>query len=458
MKWYKFLKDHDDHKKGAVVELSEEDAAPYLKLKIVEETEADPVVKATAEVVKEFTDTIRKATRESVLEVITALGDTKTEPGMRIQIVKAAEDKDPTYGYGPKQGRIGRFAMDVRKSCAEGTPMPERLQKYMNRREEELKAITGMSESVGEDGGVLVLDEMSTEIYRKAFPEGSLLARTQQRTIAGNNITYNSLVENSRVAGSRHGGVRGYWMGEGDQYTKSKPKYTRIKFELNKLGVLIYVTDELMEDVTGIALEAELMDLASDEIDFMVSDSLVNGVGDDSPQGLLNANCKIAVARDTSTRVKEVDIRTMWARMHVNSRPNSVWFINQEVEPQLDIMFMAIQNVAESENVGGFPVYFPPGGIADSPYGRLKGRPVIPIEFSAALGTEGDIILVDMGGIRSVRKSGGIKASSSIHLRFDFDEMVFKFTFRIDAQSMWASAVTPFKGTSTLSHIITLAA
>jgi len=48
----------------------------------------------------------------------------------------------------------------------------------------------------------------------------------------------------------------------------------------------------------------------------------------------------------------------------------------------------------------------------------------------------------------------------SIHVKFDYDESVFRFVLRVDGQPVRASALTPYKGGSgaTLSHFVTLAA
>jgi len=133
------------------------------------------------------------------------------------------------------------------------------------------------------------------------------------------------------------------------------------------------------------------------------------------------------------------------------SRLNSVWLINQEIEPQLDTLAVPV-------GTGGFPVYMPPGGIADAPYGRLKGRPVIAIEQCQALGDAGDIILADFSQYMIADK-GGVQSASSMHVLFTTDEMTFRFIYRVDGQPLWNSALTPYKGTSnTLSPFVTLGA
>jgi len=143
----------------------------------------------------------------------------------------------------------------------------------------------------------------------------------------------------------------------------------------------------------------------------------------------------------------------MWSRAYGRSRPNMVWLINQDIEPQLFAMSLAV-------GVGGIPVYLPANGLSGSPYGTLLGRPVIPIEQAATLGTTGDIMLADLQQYLMIDKSGpygGIQAASSIHVKFTHDETAFRFVYRVGGQPLWNSPLTPFKGANTQSPFVVLA-
>ena len=106
---------------------------------------------------------------------------------------------------------------------------------------------------------------------------------------------------------------------------------------------------------------------------------------------------------------------------------------------------------------GGVPVYMPANNLSESPFSSLLGRPVIPVEYTAALGTKGDIMLVDLNQYLFATK-GTPNWASSMHVQFTTDEMTFRMTWRIDGQPTLSAALTPFKGGSTLSPFVTLAA
>lgn len=88
---------------------------------------------------------------------------------------------------------------------------------------------------------------------------------------------------------------------------------------------------------------------------------------------------------------------------------------------------------------------------------RIKGRPVVPVEYCATVGTVGDIILADASQYRMIRKAAGVQQDSSIHVRFLNDETTFRALYRVDGQPMPRSAITPFKGSNTLSPFVVLA-
>jgi len=173
----------------------------------------------------------------------------------------------------------------------------------------------------------------------------------------------------------------------------------------------------------------------------MIDDAIINGTGAGQPLGVLNSGCLVTVSKEAGQPAATIlaeNVIKMWARMWSKSRKNAVWFINQDIEPQLYTMSLAV-------GTGGIPVYMPAGGLADAPYGRLMGRPVIPIEQCQTLGTLGDVILADLSQYMLADK-GGIQAASSIHVRFVYDETTFRFVYRVDGQPVRASAITPYKG------------
>ena len=319
-----------------------------------------------------------------------------------------------------------------------------------------LRAASGMGEVVPSDGGFLVQQDFSSEIFARTYETGQLLSRCRRVPIGAqaSGLKVPAVDETSRATGSRWGGVQVYRANEADAGTPKKPKLRLMELNLKKLIGLAYATDELLQDST--ALESILMQAFPQEFSFSIEDEILNGSGAGQMLGILNSPSLVTVTKEGSqvaTTFVAENAMKMWSRCWSRSRQNAVWFINQDVEPQLYQMNVKIKNVAGTENVGGMPVYIGPGGLSGQPYGTLYGRPVIPVEYCSTLGTKGDVLLLDLSQYLVIDK-GGLQSASSIHVRFVNDENTFRWTIRNDGQPIWHSALTPFKGSNTLSPFV----
>jgi len=320
----------------------------------------------------------------------------------------------------------------------------------------QLRAASGMSETVPSDGGFLVQTDFASEIMQRTYEMGQVVSRVRRIPIGANSNGLKMLAvnETSRATGSRWGGVQVYRANEADALTSKKPNFRMMELALKKLTGLCYATDELLQDST--ALESVLMQAFQEEFTFSIENEIFNGNGVGQMLGILNAAALVTVTKEgsqpTGTFYAENAMK-MWSRCWGRSRQNAVWFINQDVEPQLYQMNVKIKNVAGTENVGGMPVYIGPGGISGLPYGTLFGRPVIPVEYCASLSSKGDVVLADLSQFVMIEK-GGLQSATSMHVRFLNDEQTFRFTMRNDGQPIWNAALTPFKGSNTLSPYV----
>lgn len=314
-------------------------------------------------------------------------------------------------------------------------------------------AASGLNETVPSDGGFLVQQDFATEILKDTFETGILASRCRRIPISGNanSLKINGVDETSR-ASTRYGGIVGYWEEEAALKTATKPKFRKIELNLKKLIGLCYATDELLNDAA--ALEGIIRQGFVSEFGFLLDDAIINGTGAGQPLGILNAGCLVSVAKEAGQKAATViaeNVINMYSRIFAQSRPNAVWLINQNIEPQLFTMSIAV-------GTGGVPIYMPAGGLSAQPYATLLGRPIIAIEQAATLGTQGDIIFADLQGGYLLAEKGGIQSDMSIHVRFIYDESVFRFVLRVDGQPIRAAALTPYKGGTsyTQSHFVVL--
>lgn len=320
---------------------------------------------------------------------------------------------------------------------------------------------TGLGEGVDSDGGFLVQKDLVAGLLTPMWNSGEVAQRVRRISVGpnANGVVMNGVDETSRANGSRWGGVRAYWTGEAALITASQPKFRQIKMELEKLTALCYATSEMLADST--MLQSVISQAFLDEMTFKFEDGVFNGTGSGMPLGILNSGCVITVSKEGSQAAGTVlaqNIVKMWARLPARLRGNAAWYINQDVEPQLFQLSIPVKNVAGTENVGGFqspPVIYIPPGTAGKQYGLLMGRPVIPVEYCATVGTAGDIVLGDLSTYLAIDKNN-VDQQTSIHVRFLYDEMAYRFIYRANGQPIWNSAITPYKGSNTLSPFVVL--
>ena len=102
-------------------------------------------------------------------------------------------------------------------------------------------------EKNGEDGGFLIPEEMSSTILKKLESNESLMAATTSIPVSGNALTID--VDESQPWNQ---GIQAYWLAEGAALTESKQAFKQASWRLNKVGVLVKATDELLDDATAL--------------------------------------------------------------------------------------------------------------------------------------------------------------------------------------------------------------
>lgn len=348
---------------------------------------------------------------------------------------------DPKGGY----ATMGEFAQDVHDAFNPAIQVA---------RTERMELRAAMSQGFGSDGGLLVPSAHSSTIWTDAQKRAdSLLPHVQMWTVpdGADSIEVPALAETSRVDGSRWGGVRGRWRSELQTMTATNPTLRSVKLEPHELYVFIDATNKLIRNAPQVVGQL-INECAPDEINFKINDAIVNGTGGDQPRGFLKSGAVIEVAAEDNQFAETViaaNIIKMHGRMMQMFRAGAVWLINQDVEEQLDQMFLATGQ-------GGWPMYMPPGNLtADAP-GRLKGKPVIPIEYCQKVGTVGDIVLWN-GRTYAFAAKGPTRRDISTHLYFDAARTAFRFMAEVDGAPIMTSPITPKNGTKTYSGEVTLA-
>lgn len=345
---------------------------------------------------------------------------------------------DPRRGW----STFGEFAAAVRAGSLQNGRLDERLAIGA------AAPSTYANEAGGADGGFLVPPEFSTEIFTLSLEEDALLPRTDGTPITGNSMVFPK--DETTPWGTD--GIRAYWQQEASLANATKPKLGFATRRLHKLIALVPVTDELLDDAS--ALTAYLPKKTAASIRWKTDEAILFGTGAGQPWGVMNSKALVVVAKDSgqaTMTVSQKNIDNMVSRLPAGSYGRAFWLMNPDVLPLLGAM-----------SLGNYPIYMPVGsgvgGMQTSPYGMLRGRPIITTEHAAAVSTQADISLLDLDYYQSITSRGGVQTATSMHLYFDADATAFRTTFRVDGAPKLENAIQPPKSTNTRSPFVTLAA
>jgi HK97 family phage major capsid protein len=301
-------------------------------------------------------------------------------------------------------------------------------------------AALGSSESVPSDGGFLVQPEYDADLMQRIYDTGEVAKLISKKKMNSERLLIPAVDEDSRVDGSRWGGILSYWLAEAQTYLNTKPKFRQVQLTAHKLIALVYTTEELLDD--SAMLESYVGEIVPQELSFQLDNAIVQGSGAGQPLGFLSSPSTIVQAHVSgetgSAPPSATDILNMWSRLYAPYRKDAVWLINQSIEPGL------IPLTIGSPSLGQILIYQAPG-VAGNQTGRgmMFGRPVIPIEQTAAVGVQGDIILWSPSGyLLAMRQE--LRADSSMHVAFLTGEMAFRFMLRADGQPWWKKPLQPY--------------
>lgn len=467
MQWVKFLKAFDQqkdekndveaksYKEGDMIGIDEKTAKSLKQYGFVEFIEKpddndDDLDDELQKTLKSFATGIEKAVSDSMNKVFEQVGDVlhkkidlTPDQKKKELLNRGYEDEGQFLQSLMKAHNPSKYAFNV--GGEDGNLGVELLN----------KAPTGQNVSNDPEGGFAVPDVMANAIWDNITQDpASILPLTDRFETSGNSMKVPRLFESSRKSGTgkRHGGVVTTWLDEADEIQVTKTTIGRLNMQVHKLGAVIYLTSEMMADAPA-SFARRIKRLVPQAINFEVEEAFFHGTGVGKPKGILQGDSLIIIpleAGQGNHTILHRNINKMYWR-HWN-RSNAVWYMHPDLAQILE--FIAFDDATGANKR---PIFQPPGGLADSPLGRLYGRPAVVTEHMKDLGSVGDIAFFDWSQYATLTKiGGGISTASSIHVRFLFEEEAFRFTFRIDGQELWTSPKEDLYGDTTRSPFLTL--
>lgn len=388
-------------------------------------------------------DSVNKAIarEEKVREAELTMHAVKTvEP--HIGNPRPAAENDPMKGFKNPRDFLGSV---LEYSTTNGKKFDERLAPLQTAGSDEHSTFNDSY------GGFTVPEGMSPQ-FLSTGPEtdlwNAIMSRVTMVPMSTPTVKFNARTDKDHSS-SVSGGLTVSRRGESNSPTSSRMVMEQVKLEAVGLFGLAYATEELITR-SAISFAAMLEAGFRDEFTSKGVQELLTGTGVGEPEGIQNAPCKIAVAKESMQSADTIDgINILKMRARAYNYSNSIWIANHDCYTEL------MQAHIESDNNAGLIKVYQPSLQDDRP-DMLLGRPIYYSEYAETLGDEGDLYCVDFSQVLYGVLTG-MQQAESVHVRFLNHERTFKFWIENDARSWWRSALTPVNSSTTLSPIVTLA-
>jgi len=424
--------------------------------------EEEPAVIANS--VKSLVNTVEEKMSETIAKSMANVKTTETVATPKIP----AEMKSPLYKSNGDyiKDMIRAEIFGDRQAAQKVRAMEQEVVKsYVKQgfREDDLvnKSILGINETTSSSGGFLVNPQYSADVFN--IPHGQPDLQGFATAIDAKSLYYNQrfINESSLSNGSIFGGLDVVATAEGASFTSSLPAWANVEFQLQKLGLFVYYTTEILQD-SSYPVESELDEYANKAFVYGINTQIIQG---STLEGILNNPGLVTVTHDSNdtafhttpkTNLTYADISNIWSSVYPDSQtsPKGVWLFH----PSLQVCLTQMTYTFSGSNPAWGIQYNAENGLTGrgeglgTPY-MLMGKPAYPSWACSAPGVAGDIIYVDFATVKNYRKPFRVEISKEF--QFGTDQVAVRYVARLDCRGIFRNPVTGVNGTQQFSAYVT---
>jgi HK97 family phage major capsid protein len=437
MQWIELVKDYLGKKAGERLALDAGDASPLIVAGIARAVVDDPIGSAVAKGLDGALAGFTRGLDQIIEQTLKQFADAQAQSRRNAVPILFG----PTGDGDPKRS-FGDWALAVARNDR------NYLEKHYGSKFNEWQTKAALAESSGVTGGYTVPPEFyqqlqtimaeQTFIRPRAFvvPMGSATLQMPYLDV--------TTVQSAGVS-PFFGGVQMYWTAEAQTRTETEPQFKQMELRAWELSGYSVSSNVLLQD-SIVGLEKFLMTLFAKAIAWYEEYAFLQGSGAGKPEGILNAPATIPVTRAGSGLIQFADVATMWSKLLPVSWNSAIWAFSPSAIPQLlqlkdgasRAIFISIDQ-----------------GITKTPNWSLLGRPAIPTEKLPALGTKGDLMLIDPQ-FYVIGDRMQIEIAASEHVNFLKNQMTWRVVERVDGQPGMDKAVTLQDGSTQVSPFVAL--
>ncbi len=348
-----------------------------------------------------------------------------------IRLMGNAGNQQPLYIDPETEFRgIGEFFHAIARLKADGV-RDSRLDVLQEQREQTM--------GTGATGGYAVPQQFDKTLREITAQEGVVRPRAQVIPAGYPPDAKLSFPALDQTSGQNmYGGVQIVHTGEGVTMTETTTRLREVSLEPKEMSAYIVCTQKLLNnwDAAGAFITRTLSQamIGQEDYDFM------RGNGVNKALGFINAAAAIVYNRAGGNAIAFADCYNMVARLLMRGG-SPVWLASQTIIPQLAAMVDAGNHavwLGSKMNAG-------PGAAGPLP-STLLGFPLIFSDRLPALGTKGDLSLVNLP-YYMVKDGSGPAAASSEHIFFLSNKVVFKIVWNVDGHP-WLTEPLPLEGST----------
>ncbi len=317
---------------------------------------------------------------------------------------------------------------------------------------------TALAEGSGQTGGYIIPPQFMNELLTIAAEDGFIEQRAKVIPMNSRTAQWPMLdITTAQAAGTSpyFGGILGQWQPEAATISETEPAFRQSEWVAWDLVLYTVSSNQLLAD-NGIGLDALLTQLFGQAITWYKEFAFLRGLGAGStmPLGVVNAPATYVQSRAVANRFTLADAAAMLSHLQIRSWDDACWIMHQSVIPQLIQMADgSVANTASTTYIPGNRLAWM-SSIGDGtkgpaamklPQAFLNGLPVFFTEKLPALGTRGDVLLVDWSRyVIGMRLDMQIDVSP--HYLFRNNQLAWRVIARCDGKPWLNNVITDSSG------------
>jgi HK97 family phage major capsid protein len=379
MFFVKLTRDYLGKKAGECLSVTESEAQQLINAGIAEKVEVDPITPLVHKRLESALGGFTRSLDGVIQAALKQFADTQTKSRRNAAPVLFGPDGDGD----PKGRTFGDFCLAIARGDR------KYVEQYYDSRFVEYQAKAALGEASGVTGGYTVPPDFYRSLLALISENSFIRPRAFVLPMASATLQFPYLdVTTVQSAGVSpfFGGVQMYWTAEAQTRTETEPQFKQMELKAWELSGYSVSSNVLLQD-SAIGLEKFLMTIFARAIAWFEEYAFLQGNGVGKPQGMLGCPAALTVNRGGGANtVVFADVATMWSKLLPHSWGSAVWTFSPSVVPQL-------LQLKDGANRAIF-ISIDQGAVK-TPVWSLLGRPAFPTEKVPALGTKGDLMLLD---------------------------------------------------------------